>query len=96
MKNWLTAEKREAIYGATVLYLPVLVAYGVVEESKVALILGAVGGTLTLVMALFNTPTKARKARAAEKREPFNPPHEGSIHDAFCEECKAKKAEPSP
>lgn len=67
MKDWLTAEKREAIYGATAVYMPVLVAYGVVEESKVALILGAVGGTLTLVMALFNTPTKARVERKAAK-----------------------------
>lgn len=67
MKNWLTAEKREAIYGFLALLTPILVAYGVTTDTMAALWLSAASGALGLLMALFNTPTKARVERKAAK-----------------------------
>ena len=70
MKDWLTPEKREAIYGFLALLTPVLVSYGVTTEANAALWLAAASGALGLLMALLNTPTKARIARKSEKEPP--------------------------
>jgi len=63
MANWMTAEKREAIYGFLALLTPILVAYGVTTDTMAALWLSAASGALGLLMALFNTPTARRVAK---------------------------------
>ena len=56
VKNWLTPKRRQATYKAATLLGPVLVGYGVLDNSTLSIVLGILAGVLgTGTAALFTS-----------------------------------------
>ena len=57
IKNWLTPARRAATYKAATLLGPVLVGYGVLDDSTSSLVLGILSGVLGTGLAALFTNT---------------------------------------
>jgi hypothetical protein len=60
MDRFLSREIRVWVYGVTVVAMPLLVFYGVVEQSAAPLWIAAAGGVLVPGLALANVPPKGQ------------------------------------
>lgn len=54
----MTAEQRTALYGLATATAPLLLAWGLIAEEQVPLIVGAVEATLGVVVAFWHRPTR--------------------------------------
>ena len=60
MDKFLNRETRKWVYGIAIAVMPLLVFYGVVEETAAPLWIAAVGGVLVPGLAFANVPKKEK------------------------------------